>query len=77
MQVVKDRDGVNLDVISSEARVPYERTKEYMINFIAMGLLKGGIVDDTYVAAMKAERIDSRTVRCPHCETELELPEDI
>ena len=76
LEATKNRDGVSLDVISADARVPYDRTKEYLTYFIAAGLLKGGIVDDTYVASMKAERIDSRTVRCPHCDTELELPEE-
>lgn len=76
VKTVEGRDGVSLEVISSEARVPFERAKEYLTNMITAGLLKGSIVDDTYFASMQAEMIDARTVRCPHCDTELELPEE-
>jgi len=74
---VEGRDGVSLDTISSETGVPFEKTKEYLANMIAAGLLKGGIVDNTYVVTMQAELIDSRTIRCPHCDSVLDLPEDI
>ena len=73
---VQGRDGISLDVISSETGVPFDRAKEYLANMIAAGLIKGGIFDNTYVASMQAEIIDARTIRCPHCDAEIELPED-
>ncbi len=76
VKAIEGRDEVSLDTISTEANVPYERTKEYLTNFIKAGFLKGQIVDDMYIASLKAERIDSRTIRCPHCDTELELPDE-
>lgn len=76
IKAIEGRDEVSLDTISTETNVPYERTKEYLTNFAKAGFLKGQIVDEMYIASMKAERIDSRTVRCPHCNTELELPDE-
>jgi predicted transcriptional regulator len=77
IKAIKGRDEVSLDSISTEVNIPYERTKEYLTNLVNAGFLKGRIVDDMYVVSMTAERIDSRTVRCPHCDTVIELPEDI
>jgi hypothetical protein len=75
-QAVKGRDGVNLDAISSEARVPYERTKDYIHQWVASGILRGKIEDDTFVALANGKLLDSRTVRCPYCDKEFDLHQD-
>ena len=76
LEAVRGRDNVRLDVISAEAGVPIDRTRHHLTNLLSMKLIKGGIIDDVYSASMKAERVDSTTVRCPHCDTELELPDE-
>ncbi len=77
IRAVEQRDGVSLSTISSETGVSYERTKDLLTKCIAVGFLKGQIVDDTYIASVDAKMIDSRTVRCPHCDAEFELPEEV
>lgn len=72
---IKGRDSASLHGISSEAGVSFERTKDHLQILIGSGILQGGIIDDMYVSSMKAEVIDSRTIRCSHCGTELELSE--
>jgi hypothetical protein len=77
IRAVEQRDGVSLSTISSETGVSYERTKDLLTKCIAVGFLKGKIVDDTYIASIEGEKTDSRTVRCPHCDAEFELPEEV
>ena len=74
---VVGRDGISVDAISSEAQVSFERANDYLMNMIASGFLRGRIVDGIYYASMQAEMIDAKTVRCPFCETELELPDEL
>jgi hypothetical protein len=76
VKAITDRDGITLDTVSMETGVPLSRVRGHVLRGIALKKLKGRIIDEIYVSKLIAERVDSDTVRCPHCGAELELTDE-
>ena len=71
--IISENEDISLESISRATGISISRVRKHIEWVIFLKQVTGRIVDDRYVRKLIAERIDSDTVRCPHCKAELEL----
>jgi hypothetical protein len=75
-EFLNSQDEVDFDRIYRETNIPPSRSRIYILRAIQASKITGRIIDERYVKKLIAERIDSETIRCPHCKAEMMLPKE-